>query len=81
MYFRENEQEDDHEQTMLAFTKVANNISDAAHSCDTSLEGGAHCVVNQHPATHKAQCARSSSGRSRHSYFRARKLQRVCTPM
>ena len=81
MCFRENEQEDDHEQTMLAFTKVANNISNAAHTCDASLEGEAHHVMNQHLATHKVQCGRSSSGRSRHSYFRARKLQRVCTPM
>ena len=76
---RENEVEDPGQHT-LTFTTMAANVDDRAH-CDMSQGTNAEHSIKQQPVSQSQLLTKSSSGKSRHSYFRARKLQRVCAPI
>ncbi|DBB15046.1 TPA: hypothetical protein ACH3X3_004629 [Trebouxia sp. C0006] len=74
----ENEAEDSGQHT-LKFATMAANANGRAQ-CDVSQGANAEHTLKQQPVSQTRHLTKSSSGKSRHSYFRARKLQRVCAP-
>ncbi|DBA66720.1 TPA: hypothetical protein ACH3X2_001870 [Trebouxia sp. C0005] len=73
----ESEVEDPGQHT-LTFTTVAANVT---AQCDESQGNNLEHTLKQQPVSQTQYLTKSSSGKSRHSYFRARKLQRVCAPI